>query len=197
MKLTTILLLVCVSQTSYSSNVIPSPEPSTAPVIPRNTPVQIPMRTPAFEVDAWVNDQNPKLGSCVMLYGSLIKDGGLPRRHGDVGNLARREPGARGSQLQRAGHLWVRSLYCRDRGLPTRCFCAHHSGLNIMERPIVDKPVLHHGELLSYVCYADKSWKEIKILYHAVKEENRSTHIVGFHPVSIFKSDSQISRYKE
>jgi hypothetical protein len=33
------------------------------------------MRTPTFEVDAWVSDPNPPLGSRIMLYGSLIKDG--------------------------------------------------------------------------------------------------------------------------
>jgi len=54
---------------------MPSFEPTIAPVIPQNTPVQIPMRTPTFEVVAWVDDPNPKLGSRVMLYGSLIKDG--------------------------------------------------------------------------------------------------------------------------
>jgi hypothetical protein len=75
MKLATILLLVCALQTSCSSNVIPSPEPTTVPVIPQNTPVQTPIRTPTFEVVAWVDDPNPQVGSRIMLYGSLIKDG--------------------------------------------------------------------------------------------------------------------------
>jgi hypothetical protein len=75
MKLATILLLVCALQISCSSNVMSSSEPTTAPVTPQTTPVQIPMRTPTFEVIAWVDDPNPKLGSRVMLYGSLIKDG--------------------------------------------------------------------------------------------------------------------------
>jgi hypothetical protein len=42
------------------------------------------MRTPTFEVDAWVSDPNPQLGSRIMLYGSLIKDsvylGGMAMR---------------------------------------------------------------------------------------------------------------------
>jgi len=74
MKLVIILLLLCGLQMSCSSSAIPI-SPIATLTTPQNSPAPIPIRTPVFEVDAWVDDPNPPVGSRVMLYGSLIKDG--------------------------------------------------------------------------------------------------------------------------
>ena len=74
MKRAIILFLACVLQVACTSNVTPSSEP-TAPTVPQNISTPIPIRTPIFDVVAWVDDPEPQLGSRVMLYGSLIKDG--------------------------------------------------------------------------------------------------------------------------
>ncbi|MGD2156223.1 MAG: hypothetical protein PVG14_00835 [Anaerolineales bacterium] len=74
MKRLITLFLICILQVSCSSKEIFIIEPS-ASIAPQETIAPILMRTPVFEVDAWVSDPNPLLGSRIMLYGSLIKDG--------------------------------------------------------------------------------------------------------------------------
>lgn len=74
MKRTLILVLVFMLQTSCSSNATTSPGP-TKPVAAQNDSTPLPVRTHKFEVVTWFDNPEPKLGSRVMLYGSLIKDG--------------------------------------------------------------------------------------------------------------------------
>lgn len=74
MKGAIVLFLVCVMQVSCS--VYGTPTAETAGSIPTKTePAPLPTPVHTFVVDPWVNDPNPQVGSRVMLYGSLIKDG--------------------------------------------------------------------------------------------------------------------------
>ncbi len=70
-----ILLAVCTLSTACTLNEIPPSEPTAAPFTKTPDPAPVLLRTPSFEVVAWLDDPNPPVGSRVMLYGSLIKDG--------------------------------------------------------------------------------------------------------------------------
>ena len=74
MKFALVLLCIGAQLVSCTSSVIPSEAPATSlPAIQTPEPFLLP--TPTFEVVAWVDDPNPQIGSRVMLYGSLIKNG--------------------------------------------------------------------------------------------------------------------------
>ena len=74
MKFAFVLLWIGALLVSCTPNVTSSEPPATL-FTATHTSEPFPLRTPIFEVVAWVDDPNPQVGSRVMLYGSLIKDG--------------------------------------------------------------------------------------------------------------------------
>lgn len=74
MKYLTFITLVCLLQIACSTTTTPLPE-GTSPHIIQNTSTPFPTPVHAFEVVAWVDNPSPQLGSRVILFGSLIKDG--------------------------------------------------------------------------------------------------------------------------
>lgn len=74
MKRTLILLLVFMLQTSCSSNVTQSAKQVVASATHVVT-TPTPFHTAIFKIVTWFDNPEPELGSRVILYGSLIKDG--------------------------------------------------------------------------------------------------------------------------
>ena len=74
MKRILILLLVVMLQISCSSNATQSSKP-VATTVTRVAPTPTLFHTAIFEVVTWFDNPEPKLGSRVILYGSLLKDG--------------------------------------------------------------------------------------------------------------------------
>jgi hypothetical protein len=74
MKRTLLLLLVFMLQISCSSNAVQSSKPI-ATIATQVTSPPTPFHTPIFEIVTWFDNPEPELGSRVILYGSLIKDG--------------------------------------------------------------------------------------------------------------------------
>ena len=74
MNHTLILILVFMLQISCSSNATQSPEP-VATIATQIVPTPTPIHTTTFEVVTWFVTPDPKLGSRIMLFGSLLKDG--------------------------------------------------------------------------------------------------------------------------
>ena len=74
MKRTLILFLVFMLQISCSSNALQSSKP-VATIATQVVPTPTSFHTPIFEIVTWFDNPEPELGSRVILYGSLIKDG--------------------------------------------------------------------------------------------------------------------------
>jgi len=74
MKRTLLLILIVMLPISCASNDTSSSGPA-ASIAPQIVSSPIPVHTATFEIVAWVDNPEPKLGSRVILYGSLLKDG--------------------------------------------------------------------------------------------------------------------------
>jgi len=74
MKRTLILLLVFMLHLSCSSNIAQSSKPVAA-IATQVVPTPTPFHTPIFKIVTWFDNPKPELGSRIILFGSLIKDG--------------------------------------------------------------------------------------------------------------------------